>query len=96
MGKNRCWKIALECERIALEDDYFIKRKLYPTLFYTGLIYQSWVPDDNVPSCLHPRTSGGFPQWEELLLDPENRRSLVRGKSTWATIRALRADDQRS
>src|SRR6266487_4311625 len=42
MGKNPLLEIALECERIALEDDYFVKRKLYPNVdFYTGLIYQS-------------------------------------------------------
>src|SRR2546429_5312358 len=42
MGKNPLLEIALECERIALEDEYFIKRKLYPNVdFYTGLIYQS-------------------------------------------------------
>src|SRR5882672_7182343 len=42
MGKNPLLEIALECERIALEDEYFVKRKLYPNVdFYTGLIYQS-------------------------------------------------------
>src|SRR5690348_18429817 len=42
MGRNPLIDIALECERIALEDDYFVKRKLYPNVdFYTGLIYQS-------------------------------------------------------
>ena len=42
MGKNPLIEIALECERIALEDEYFVKRKLYPNVdFYTGLIYQS-------------------------------------------------------
>ncbi len=42
MGRNPLLNIAMECERIALEDDYFISRKLYPNVdFYTGLIYQS-------------------------------------------------------
>src|SRR5712671_6939989 len=42
MGKNPLLEIALECERIALEDDYFVRRRLYPNVdFYTGLIYQS-------------------------------------------------------
>jgi len=90
MGKNPLLEIALECERIALEDDYFIKRKLYPNVdFYTGLIYQSMgFPMTMFPVLFAiPRTSGWISQWEELLLD-RNRRSLVRGKSTWATIRA--------
>ncbi len=76
MGKNPLLEIALECERIALEDDYFIRRRLYPNVdFYTGLIYQSMgFPMTMFPVLFAiPRTSGWIAQWEEMLLDPEQR-----------------------
>ena len=76
MGKNPLLEIALECERIALEDEYFVKRKLYPNVdFYTGLIYQSMgFPMTMFPVLFAiPRMSGWISQWEELLLDPEQK-----------------------
>src|SRR5258708_24152609 len=76
MGKNPLLEIALECERIALEDEYFIKRKLYPNVdFYTGLIYQSMgFPMTMFPVLFAiPRTSGWIAQREEMLLDPEQK-----------------------
>ena len=89
MGKNPLLEIALECERIALEDDYFIKRKLYPNVdFYTGLIYQSMgFPMTMFPALFAiPRTSGWIAQWEEMLLDPEQKiarpRQIYLGHAT--------------
>jgi citrate synthase len=76
MGRNPMIDIALECERIALEDDYFISRKLYPNVdFYTGLIYQSMgFPVTMFPVLFAiPRTSGWIAQWEEMLLDAEQK-----------------------
>jgi citrate synthase len=76
MGRNPLLNIALECERIALEDDYFVSRKLYPNVdFYTGLIYQSMgFPVTMFPVLFAiPRTSGWIAQWEEMLLDPEQK-----------------------
>ncbi|HXP24083.1 MAG TPA: citrate synthase [Candidatus Sulfotelmatobacter sp.] len=76
MGKNPLLEIALECERIALEDEYFIKRKLYPNVdFYTGLIYQSMgFPMTMFPVLFAiPRMAGWLAQWEEMLLDPEQK-----------------------
>ena len=76
MGRNPLIDIALECERIALEDDYFVKRKLYPNVdFYTGLIYQSMgFPMTMFPVLFAiPRTSGWISQWQEMLLDPEQK-----------------------
>src|SRR5258708_24451056 len=76
MGKNPLLEIALECERIAREDEYFVKRKLYPTVdFYTGLIYQSMGFAMTMFPVLFdiPRTSGWIAQWEEMLLDPEQK-----------------------
>jgi citrate synthase len=75
-GKNPLLEIALELERIALQDDYFIKRKLYPNVdFYSGLIYQSMgLPMDMFPVLFAiPRTSGWIAQWEEMLLDHDQK-----------------------
>jgi len=75
-GKNPLLDIALELERIALEDDYFVERKLYPNVdFYSGLIYQSMgIPVDMFTVLFAiARTSGWLAQWKELLEDPERR-----------------------
>jgi len=76
MGRNPLLDIALECERIALEDDYFVTRRLYPNVdFYTGLIYQSMgFPVTMFPVLFAiPRMSGWLAQWEEMLLDPDQK-----------------------
>jgi citrate synthase len=76
MGRNPLLEIALECERIALEDEYFVKRKLYPNVdFYSGLIYQSMgFPVTMFPVLFAiPRTSGWIAQWQEMLLDAEQK-----------------------
>ncbi len=76
MGRNPLLDIALEVERIALQDDYFVTRKLYPNVdFYTGLIYQSMgFPVTMFPVLFAiPRTSGWIAQWVEMLLDPEQK-----------------------
>ena len=68
--------MALELERIALEDDYFVTRKLYPNVdFYSGLIYQAMgFPVDMFPVLFAiPRTAGWMAQWEEMLTDPEQK-----------------------
>jgi citrate synthase len=81
MGRNPLIDIALECERIALEDEYFISRRLYPNVdFYTGLIYQSMgFPSTMFPVLFAiPRTSGWIAQWEEMLLDHEQKISRPR------------------
>jgi citrate synthase len=75
-GKNPLLDIALELERIALQDDYFVKRKLYPNVdFYSGLIYQAIGMPTAAFTVLFaiPRTSGWISQWEEMLLDPEQK-----------------------
>ena len=69
-GKNPLLDIALELERIALEDEYFVERKLYPNVdFYSGLIYQAMgFPVDMFPVLFAiPRTAGWLSQWEEML-----------------------------
>jgi citrate synthase len=75
-GKNPLLEIALELEKIALEDDYFIKRKLYPNVdFYSGLIYQAMkFPLDMFPVLFAiPRVSGWLAQWQEMLVDPDQK-----------------------
>jgi citrate synthase len=75
-GRNPKLDIALELERIALQDDYFIKRKLYPNVdFYSGLIYQALkFPVDIFPVLFAiGRTSGWLAQWQEMLLDTEQK-----------------------
>jgi citrate synthase len=75
-GKDKLLDVALELERIALEDDYFVSRKLYPNVdFYSGIIYQAMgFPVDIFPVLFAiPRTSGWIAQWEEMLLDPEQK-----------------------
>ncbi|HEY6212916.1 MAG TPA: citrate synthase, partial [Vicinamibacterales bacterium] len=75
-GKNPLLEIALELERIALEDDYFVSRKLYPNVdFYSGLIYQAMgFPVEMFPVLFAiPRTAGWLAQWEEMLEDPETK-----------------------
>ncbi len=81
MGRNPMIDIALEVERIALDDDYFISRRLYPNVdFYTGLIYQSMgFPVTMFPVLFAiPRTAGWIAQWEEMLLDAEQKISRPR------------------
>ena len=83
-GRNPLLDIALELERIALSDDYFIKRKLYPNVdFYSGLIYQSMgLPMDMFPVLFAiPRTSGWIAQWAEMVTDPDQK--LARPKQIY-------------
>jgi citrate synthase len=73
-GQNALLDIAMELERIALEDDYFVSRKLYPNVdFYSGIIYQALgLPTTFFPIMFAiPRTVGWLAQWQELLNDRE-------------------------
>ena len=75
-GKDPLLDIALELERIALEDEYFVKRRLYPNVdFYSGIIYQAMrFPVDMFPVMFAiPRTSGWLAQWVELLEDEDQK-----------------------
>ena len=75
-GVDPYLKIALELERIALQDDYFVSRKLYPNVdFYSGLIYKAMkFPVAMFPVLFAiPRTVGWLAQWEEMLMDPEQK-----------------------
>jgi citrate synthase len=84
-GRNPLLDIALELERIALQDEYFLKRKLYPNVdFYSGLIYQAMgFPVDMFPVLFAiPRMSGWLAQWEELVQDEEQK--IARPRQVYA------------
>jgi citrate synthase len=75
-GRNAKLDIAVELERIALEDDYFIQHKLYPNVdFYSGIIYQAmgFTPDMFTVLFAIPRTVGWLAQWQEMITDPEQK-----------------------
>jgi citrate synthase len=75
-GRNPLLDIAIELERIALQDEYFVKRKLYPNVdFYSGIIYEALGFPSEAFTVLFaiPRTSGWLAQWQELILDPEQK-----------------------
>ena len=75
-GKNPLIDIALELERIALQDEYFVSRKLYPNVdFYSGIIYEAMrLPVDMFPVLFAiGRTPGWLAQWQEMLLDKEQK-----------------------
>jgi citrate synthase len=89
-GRNPLLDIALELERIALEDDYFISRKLYPNVdFYSGIIYQAM----GIPVSMYPvlfaigRTVGWLAQWQEMIADPEQKIARPRQVYTGAEER---------
>ncbi|MBL7961575.1 citrate (Si)-synthase, partial [bacterium] len=80
-GKNPLLEMAIELERIALQDDYFVKRKLYPNVdFYSGIIYEAMKFPAEIFTVLFAigRTSGWLAQWQELLTDPEQKISRPR------------------
>ena len=80
-GKNPKLEIALELEKIALEDEYFIKRKLYPNVdFYSGIIYQAmgFKPEMFTVLFAIPRIAGWLAQWNELMEDKDQKISRPR------------------
>ncbi len=88
-GKDPLLDIAIELERIALEDEYFVKRRLYPNVdFYSGIIYQAMrFPVDMFPVMFAiPRTSGWLAQWCEMLEDQDQKiarpRQIYLGQRT--------------
>jgi citrate synthase len=83
-GRNAKIEIALELERIALEDEYFVQRKLYPNVdFYSGIMYQAmgFKPEMFTVLFAIPRTIGWLSQWQEMLMDPEQK--IARPRQIW-------------
>jgi citrate synthase len=86
-GKNPLVDVAIELERIALQDDYFVSRKLYPNVdFYSGIIYEAMhIPVDMFPVLFAiGRTPGWLAQWQEMLLDKEQR--IARPRQLYAGL----------
>jgi citrate synthase len=88
-GRNPLIDIALELERIALQDDYFVSRKLYANVdFYSGIIYQAMkIPVAMFPVMFAiPRTSGWLAQWQEMVMDADQKiarpRQIYTGSET--------------
>jgi citrate synthase len=97
-GKNPLLDIATELERISLEDDYFVSRKLYPNVdFYSGIIYEAMrFPLDMFPSLFAiPRTAGWLAQWNEMMIDSEQKIARPRQIYTGADEREYAAIGKR-
>ena len=89
-GVNPLLEIAQELEKIALEDEYFIKRKLYPNVdFYSGLIYEAleFPPEMFTVLFAIPRTAGWLAQWQEMVTDPDEK--IARPKQIYTGERGL-------
>jgi citrate synthase len=97
-GKNPKLEIALELERIALEDEYFIKRKLYPNVdFYSGIMYQAMGFSPEIFTVLFaiPRAAGWLAQWQEMITDPEQKIARPRQIYTGPVVRNFVPIEQR-
>jgi citrate synthase len=86
LGNDRLFKLAMELERIALEDEYFISRKLYPNVdFYSGIVQRALGIPVSMFTCIFSlaRTVGWIAQWQEMISDPEYKigrpRQLYKG-----------------
>ncbi len=93
-GVNPKLEIALELERIALEDEYFVKRRLYPNVdFYSGIIYQAmgFSPEMFTVLFAIPRVAGWLAQWAEMLEDPEQKIARPRQIYTGEWLRHVEA-----
>jgi citrate synthase len=98
LGNDRLFKLAVALEKIALEDDYFLSRKLYPNVdFYSGIVQRALGIPTSMFTCIFAlaRTVGWIAQWQEMISDPEYKigrpRQLYRG----ATRREVTAIDDR-
>ncbi|MGA2194457.1 MAG: citrate synthase [Bryobacteraceae bacterium] len=97
-GRNPKLDIALELERIALEDEYFVKRKLYPNVdFYSGIMYQAMGFKPEIFTVLFaiPRTAGWLAQWQEMVCDPEQKIARPRQVYTGQVTRDVVAIEKR-
>ena len=89
-GRNPKIEIAIELERIALQDEYFVGRKLYPNVdFYSGIIYEAmgFKPEMFTVLFAIPRTVGWLAQWQEMIVDPEQKIARPRQVYTGSRTR---------
>ena len=90
LQNDRLFKLAMELERIALEDEYFVERKLYPNVdFYSGIVQRAMGIPNNMFTCIFAlaRTVGWLAQWQEMIVDPEQRIGRPRQLYTGAAQR---------
>lgn len=98
LENDRIFKLAMELERIALEDDYFVSRKLYPNVdFYSGIVQKAMgIPEEMFTAIFAlARTVGWIAQWNEMISDPELKISRPRQLFTGTTKRDFIAFDKR-
>ena len=98
-GGNPKLDVALELERIALEDEYFVSRKLYPNVdFYSGIIYQAmgFKPEMFTVLFAIPRTAGWLAQWQEMVTDPEQKIARPRQIYTGYEVREFVPAEKRA
>jgi citrate synthase len=98
-GRNPLLDMAMELERIALEDEFFVKRKLYPNVdFYSGIIYEAMgFPTDYFTVLFTiPRMSGWLAQWQELITDQEQKIARPRQIYTGVAIRDFEPMEKRN
>ena len=98
-GSSPLLDVAMELERIALEDEYFVSRRLYPNVdFYSGIIYEAMgFPLDMFPVLFAiPRVAGWLAQWQEMLEDPEQKIARPRQIYVGADRRSYTPIEQRA
>jgi len=98
LENDRLFKLAMELEKIALEDDYFIEKKLYPNVdFYSGIVQKALGIPTSMFTCIFAlaRTVGWMTQWEEMINDPEYKIGRPRQLYVGAARRDVVAIDQR-
>jgi citrate synthase len=98
LHNDRLFKLALELEKIALEDDYFIQRKLYPNVdFYSGIVQRALGIPVSMFTCIFSlaRTVGWIAQWQEMITDPEYKIGRPRQLYKGATRREVKPLDKR-
>jgi citrate synthase len=92
LGDDRLFKLSMELEKIALSDDYFVSRKLYPNVdFYSGIVQRALGIPVSMFTCIFAlaRTVGWIAQWNEMIGDPDQKISRPRQLYTGATQRTV-------
>jgi citrate synthase len=98
LHNDRLFKLALELEKIALEDEYFVSRKLYPNVdFYSGIVQRALGIPVSMFTCIFSlaRTIGWIAQWQEMITDPEYKIGRPRQLYKGATQRDVKPLDKR-
>jgi citrate synthase len=98
LENDRLFKLAMELERIALEDDYFVEKKLYPNVdFYSGIVQRAMGIPTNMFTCIFAlaRTVGWIAQWNEMISDAEQKIGRPRQLYVGEPVRAVKPIGQR-